>query len=249
MQYFVGLDLGQSHDFTALTILERNSDAYDLRHLERLRGEPYPAIVTHVGKIMVKLAEKCGWPQEETLPGLFRNLPVAMLAIDATGVGRAVVDMFAAAQLPCKIAPITITSGQSHSFDGHGGAHVPKKDLVASALVLLQTRRLRIAKTLPLVEVLVKELDNFRVRITPAANEVFGAWREGEHDDLVLSLSLAAWAAKQTPPPNDTPLILWPPPPEPPPKPSDGRRIEGRPGRVESFNEQVYRIVAEMGDD
>jgi hypothetical protein len=31
------------------------------------------------------------------------------------------------------------------------------------------------------------------VKITPTANEAFGAWREGAHDDLVLAVAIAAW--------------------------------------------------------
>lgn len=29
----------------------------------------------------------------------------------------------------------------------------------------------------------------------PAANEMFGAWREGQHDDLVLAVAIAVWRA------------------------------------------------------
>ncbi len=48
---------------------------------------------------------------------------------------------------------------------------------------------------MPAVSTLVEELANFRVKITLAANEVFRAWREGEHDDLVLAVVLACWRA------------------------------------------------------
>ena len=34
------------------------------------------------------------------------------------------------------------------------------------------------------------------VKVTPAANEVFGAWREGQHDDLVLAVAIAVWQAE-----------------------------------------------------
>jgi hypothetical protein len=74
---------------------------------------------------------------------------------------------------------------------------VPKKELVASLQVLLQTRRLKVAKTLPEAATLVRELETFRVKVTEAANETFGAWREGQHDDLVLAVALAAWVGEQ----------------------------------------------------
>jgi hypothetical protein len=86
--------------------------------------------------------------------------------------------------------------------------HVPKKDLVACAQVLLQARRLRVARELPLADVLVRELENFRVRITPAANEAFGDWREGQHDDLVFALALAAWVGENSPEEYTGPVVF-----------------------------------------
>jgi hypothetical protein len=35
------------------------------------------------------------------------------------------------------------------------------------------------------------------VKITLAAHETFGAWREGQHDDLLLAAALAGWWAER----------------------------------------------------
>ena len=43
----------------------------------------------------------------------------------------------------------------------------------------------------------MRELTTFQVKITPAANEVFGAWRQGAHDDLVLAVAIAIWQAER----------------------------------------------------
>jgi len=32
-----------------------------------------------------------------------------------------------------------------------------------------------------------------RVRVTAAGREEYGAWRAGEHDDLVVAVALACW--------------------------------------------------------
>ena len=62
------------------------------------------------------------------------------------------------------------------------------------AQVLLQSGRLKVAESLPLAPTLVSELLNFRVKIGPlTAHDSYGAWREGQHDDLVLALACAAW--------------------------------------------------------
>jgi hypothetical protein len=45
-----------------------------------------------------------------------------------------------------------------------------------------------------LVPELVKELENFKVKVsTRTAHDSYEAWRESDHDDLVLALALACW--------------------------------------------------------
>ena len=49
----------------------------------------------------------------------------------------------------------------------------------------------------PLRPVLVREMQNFTVKINPqTAHDSYGAWRENEHDDLVYALAMAAWQAE-----------------------------------------------------
>jgi hypothetical protein len=48
---------------------------------------------------------------------------------------------------------------------------------------------LKVARDSPEAETLVNEPLNFYVKITTAANDVYGAWREGTHDDLVLAVA------------------------------------------------------------
>jgi hypothetical protein len=79
---------------------------------------------------------------------------------------------------------------------------VPKRDLIAAPQVLLQSRALKIAAELPEAETLVAELQNFRYEITRSGNDTYAAWREGDHDDLVLAVALAVWALKKTSPPS-----------------------------------------------
>jgi hypothetical protein len=79
---------------------------------------------------------------------------------------------------------------------------VPKRDLVGIAQVLLQTERIQFAAGLPLTPLLVHELLEFRVKIDPlTAHDSYGAWREGQHDDLVLAVAIAAWYGEQWQPP------------------------------------------------
>jgi hypothetical protein len=70
---------------------------------------------------------------------------------------------------------------------------VPKRDVASTIAVLLQTGRLRIARGLKESETLLRELINFRVKISLSGHDTYEAWREQEHDDLVLAVGLAAW--------------------------------------------------------
>ena len=118
------------------------------------------------------------------------------LVVDQTSVGRAVVDMLRQSA-HCQVVPVTITGGQNVTEAEDGSRHVPKKELVTGLQLLLQGRRLQIARSLPEAGTLVRELENFRVKITQAAHETFVSWREGQHDDLVLAAALACWWAER----------------------------------------------------
>jgi hypothetical protein len=186
MKYILGLDLGQSADYTALTIAERipteQKPTYHLRHIQRFKlGTPYPEIVESVETLT------------ET-PALERK---AVLAIDATGVGAPVVDMFEAAKLPCPLYAIHIHGGDLVTNEGKH-YRVPKRDLVSVVQVLLQSSRLKIVEGLPDTKTLVRELLNFKVKIDPqTAHDSYSAWRENIHDDLVLSVAMACWLAEK----------------------------------------------------
>ena len=174
----MGVDLGQTADYTAITILEQKGEDeksfYDVRYLERLRNTPYPAIVKRLDHLVRRLPER------------------PSMAVDATGVGRPVIDMIKDADLPASIYPITLTGGDTVAREGME-RRVPKRDVASTIAVLLQTGRLRIARELKESNTLLRELLNFRVKISLSGHDSYEAWREQEHDDLVLAVGLAAW--------------------------------------------------------
>jgi hypothetical protein len=62
----------------------------------------------------------------------------------------------------------------------------------------MQNGQLKIADALALKDTLVKELLAFRVKINiSTAHDSYEHWREGDHDDLVLSVALACWAGER----------------------------------------------------
>lgn len=175
-----GLDLGQAADYTAIAGLEAverkgKQPEYRLRHLERMPlRTPYPEIVERVRALLV-LA------------------PESQLVVDSTGVGRPVVDLFRHHDV--YPVAVTITAGAAQTHDAQTNEwHVPKRALVSTLQVLLQSGRLKIAKRLPAAQALVTELTNFKFRMTQSAHLTFDA-KSGEHDDLVIAVALAAWRA------------------------------------------------------
>jgi hypothetical protein len=224
VKYFLGLDLGQSHEFTALCILEQRfvpqaeqpgytTAHYDLVHLERWPLQtPYLEIVRHVAELVVK-----------------PPLAYPTLVVDQTAVGKAVVDLFRSVNLRANLQPVVITGG--HEIGGGDGNYlVPKTELVSTVQLLLQGRRLRIAPTLKEARTLAKELQTFKTqKVTLTAGETFEAWREREHDDLVLAVALAAWMAEPLPWQNFTSL-------QPIEEPRLPERVGGSSGWERIFN-------------
>jgi hypothetical protein len=194
LDYFTGLDLGQARDFTALAVLERTTvpdpqapgrmvGHYAVRHLERFPlGTAYTAVCTRVAS-------------------LFAGPPLAdsTLVVDQTGVGRPVIDLLRRTKIQARLRPVTITAGHRASLADGGGWLVPKKELVSTLQVLLAAQRLKVAPTLADAPTLVRELLQFQVKVTRAAHETFGSWRDGQHDDLVLAVAVAAWQAERCP--------------------------------------------------
>jgi len=178
--FIMGLDLGQVQDYTALGILERNGSSqkdrdYKLRYLERFPlGTSYPKIIEKLRHLM----------ENDPLRGRIS------LVVDATGVGRPVIDMLRQEKL--NPIGITITGGNKAEWGGDG-FRVPKRDLVTNLQVLFQSGRLIVAESLPLARTFVNELLNFKVKINVKGHDSYEAWREGIHDDLVLAVSMAAW--------------------------------------------------------
>jgi hypothetical protein len=179
--YFMGLDLGQKRDYSAVAVVERidhqrpfqgtSFERLVVRYAERMPlGTPYPRVVDRVRGIVRsgELAGNCA------------------LAVDATGVGAPVVDMLRAARLGCDLSAVTITGG-----DRATGASVPKRDLMGELLVLLEQGQLKIGN-LREGPRLVGELMDVR-----ESSGRIGADGAGEHDDLVIALALACWRAKR----------------------------------------------------
>lgn len=181
----VGLDLGQVSDPSALALVKQSSAvvqgkavrSYACPYLRRWPlGTPYPKIVVDVKEFLSALGE-----------------PLPFLIVDATGVGRAVIDQLRAADLSVSgLVAVNITGGHETTRNV-AGVNVPKKELVSAVRSVLEGRRLQIARGLKEAPILRKELGTFTTKITASGNETFEALRSRDHDDLVLAIAMAIW--------------------------------------------------------
>jgi hypothetical protein len=180
VSHLVGLDIGQRDDFTALAVVEEETDtrALTLVALERIRHRPYPEIAQLVADTMA-------------------DLPDAALLVDCTGVGRPVTDQLTA--LRVRHVRINIHGGSAVSVLDDGTLSVPKRDLIAALVVAFESGRLKIAAGLPHAEALEREAAAFTMKINASGHDTYNA-REGEHDDLLLAVSLPVWHAGRRPP-------------------------------------------------
>jgi hypothetical protein len=142
---------------------------FDVRHVERLPlGTSYVAVADRIAAV----ARVAGDPA---------------IAVDATGVGRAVVDLLRERGF----APIavTLTSGKVVRRSGTS-LSIPRATFLAPVEAAVQQGRLRVARGCPDATALAGELRALRRRGATAATEARGS---GHHGDLVVAIALALW--------------------------------------------------------
>ena len=188
---YLAVDLGQANDPTAIAILsalptiggkETPLKKRELQCpvLERLPlRTSYPNIVKYVAKVKRDLEA---------------GMSEVYLIVDATGVGRPVVDMF----MEEGLAPVALTITGGHEVtngEEQWEVNVPKRDLISALQVSMHLGTMKIAKSLTFAETLRRELELFKIKVSTKGSVSLEAWREKDHDDLVLALAMAAWAA------------------------------------------------------
>lgn len=184
--FYIGIDLGQKHDHTAIVIIERPERIAENRYRAYNAQPPLPL------ELQVRRAERIplGTPYPrivETIRTITHTHPFAgqcAVVVDASGVGAPVVDLLRTAGLDGELMAVTITGGERQS-GSYRSTTVPKKDLLAALQVSLEKGELRISPRMPGVHTLVREMVHLNSN------------KRGEHDDLVLALALACWRARR----------------------------------------------------
>jgi hypothetical protein len=179
----VGVDIGQRRDPTAIAVVEqehRGSETHHMvRHIERLPlGTTYPVVAERVAAVVGGVHAVTS----EESPTLY---------VDATGVGTPIVDVLRVAGIGdlARLIAVFFNHGDRRKVE-RGEVKLGKAWLVSRMQALLQSGLLHLPRTAE-AEVLGKELLDYEIRVTEDANDRYGAFRVGSHDDLVTALGLA----------------------------------------------------------
>lgn len=190
-RWWLGVDLGQSNDFTSLVLLEDEclpviengqvalgKRTFTVVMADRFRGVSYDAVVNFIVRV--------------------RNAPeirhACKLSIDATGLGRPVSDMLDAVN--CQHHACTMTAGQDWRREGKY-VMVGKTFLVETAAVLFTSGQLKWAPDLEQKEAIEADLATFALHNTAAGNQVIVQERNAAgHGDYGIALAIAAFSAQ-----------------------------------------------------
>ena len=199
----IGLDVGQRVDPTAICVAEREDrqhieqvrtpygpgavmieertsteDHYLIRHLERLPlGLSYPAVARRVRDVAAGIRSRT----RGSYPSLY---------VDATGVGTPLIDVLREVGVEANIIAVYFTHGDRMTQAEGSEIRLGKAYLVSRLQTLLQGGRLHLPKTQE-AQQLARELLDYEIHVDQNANDTYGAFKVGSHDDLVTALGLA----------------------------------------------------------
>jgi hypothetical protein len=194
--FLLGVDLGRNQDYSALSVIERTylqteilnrvtfqNHTVDLHRLVHLERFPLGTDYTEIGAEMNRLLSFAPFSER------------ASLVVDATGVGAAFVDMLRNyIRVPKhKLFPVVITGGNNVT-QRPKAYHVPREVLLSNLENMVKHRTLRVSRHLPLAIPFFKELAALRVTTTSTGRQKVQSERSTQHDDMVFSVALAAFA-------------------------------------------------------
>ena len=168
-QYVMGVDLARSIDYTVLTIINATIKRVD--YVERLANENRTSWNYQKEKVLA-------------VSGIYGN---ALTVVDSTGVGDPIVEDLL--RSGCNVYFNQTDSGKETS--GVKFTSTSKDNLVEKLKVAIENKLI----TIPDDKDLIRELERFECFTLPSGNHRWQA-RDGEHDDMVMSLALAVWGAR-----------------------------------------------------
>lgn len=194
---WITVDVGQRRDPTVIAVLEEHGQRalggkrlpseVHVRHHERLPlGTRYGAVVARVAEVY----ETCWARDPETV-------------VDQSGVGRPVVEALRERRVP--VIATTITGGEGDSLKHRYRRRdedwtLSRRELFRSLGALVYAGRLRIPRSLPTARMILDELTDLELRISPSGQERVEVNAADHHGDTAIALGLCAWRASKASP-------------------------------------------------
>lgn len=164
----LAVDLGQKQDWSCFIGMDCTPTRIAIANVERVRRVSYTAIVDRIAEILAS-----------------PHMAGAALAVDATGVGGAVLDMLTERGLSPHA--VTITGGASERRTGKQSYNVSKTELVYLLVGALNRNLLRITTLSPEAAQLEHELLRFKMKRTKTGGTTYEAERDADHDDAIMA--------------------------------------------------------------
>jgi hypothetical protein len=186
MTIIISLDPAQLRDWSALAVIDmqyrpdEKRFGYDLIGMNRKQGLRYDLIVDWVARVLKRPEFNPGGQPPEFI-------------LDATGVGVAVRDMFAAKGV--RLKAVTITAGEAYSRAG-STINIGKARLIGSFLGAFDAGKVRVNPNMPIWPALEREMLSFRAEMNAQGRAKFEA-EQGEHDDMLFALAMAVWYGEE----------------------------------------------------
>lgn len=194
--HLIGLDLGQSVDYSAAAVLKR---VWTFPGMVRGRPpEPGTAQLHH--EVVALLRWELGTAYDlivqnvEEMAEKVRRHPDSdgiALVVDQSGVGRPVVDMLRRRKLSPRA--ITITAG-TNVAERDDDMTVPKSFIASAFIVAAQNGTLKVAGSLSFARELETEINAFGYTVNrKSATMSYESQKDQVHDDLVIACALPYW--------------------------------------------------------
>jgi hypothetical protein len=199
MEYLVGLSLAQAPDTTGYALVRREWYGREHPLPENVNPGAWHHTICDLHRFSV------GSTYDEIAQGVVLRLEQSGIVnppvvIDITGVGESVIKRVRLSLRENETHEIRLTAQPRIEKGENWETNLPKVEMVTVLQIALQQKRLKIPKTLPEVETLVRELGDFRYKpklAGPMPAEV--EWRPGRNDDLVFAVALAIWQGDRYP--------------------------------------------------
>lgn len=191
--YFIGVDVGQVRDYTAIALVEAvPAEGGDLRlRCHYTQTLPLGIQFQDIGRRLSEIEGKLKAQGEAAVT----------ILVDATGPGQPIPELIRRL-VKCDVIACRFTSGDEPRYEGSQW-NLPKAAVITLLKIFIQEGRLELPGKIKnqdqarAMSEMLKELQDFQYNqpAEGARAETFEA-KVGSHDDLVTALGLATWGAK-----------------------------------------------------